>query len=186
MHYEGCTSQIDAKIAKRVLNEQEFAKFNEFSDRVAYGEGMRCIFCKNYVNFPEEGGVNMVECPYCVQTFCIRCKKPWHFESKCPLEGIDDSLEQWKAQSGAQRCPACKKLIEKSDLETCNHMIHKITDGIPCIRDRTDFCYCCGEEVLGDYPHEEVNHPGLITFPMECIRSAAQLCNENATQKERG
>ena len=78
-----------------------------------------------------------------------------------------------------------QKINEKSDLETCNHMIHKITDGIPCIRDRTDFCYCCGEEVLGDYPHEEVNHPGLITFPMECIRSAAQLCNENAAQKER-
>ncbi len=180
LHYEGCTSQIDAKTAKRVLDEPGFAKFNEFSDRVAYGEGMRCIFCKNYVNFPEEGGLNMVECPYCVQTFCIRCKKPWHFESKCPLEGIDDSLEHWKALSGAQKCPACKKLIEKSDVETCNHMIHKITDGIPCIRDRTDFCYCCGEEVLGDYPHEEVNHPGVNHFP----DGVYQKCR-TAMQRER-
>ena len=47
------------------------------------------------------------------------------------LGGIDDSMEQWKAVSGAQKCPACKKLIEKSDKDTCNHMIHKITDGIP-------------------------------------------------------
>lgn len=165
LHYEGCTTVIEAKLAKRVLDKNAFDKYNEFSDRVAYGEGMRCIFCNNYVNFPEEGGLNMVECPYCVQHFCIRCKKPWHFESKCPLEGIDDSLDKWKDLSGAQKCPACSKLIEKSDVETCNHMIHKITDGIPCIRDRTDFCYCCGEEVLGDYPHEEVNHPGVNHFP---------------------
>lgn len=165
LHYEGCTTVIEAKLAKRVLDKNAFDKYNEFSDRVAYGEGMRCIFCNNYVNFPEEGGLNMVECPYCVQHFCIRCKKPWHFESKCPLEGVDDSLDKWRDLSGAQKCPACLKLIEKSDVETCNHMIHKITDGIPCIRDRTDFCYCCGEEVLGDYPHEEVNHPGVNHFP---------------------
>ena len=186
LHYEGCTSLIDAKIAKRVLDEAGFAKFNEFSDRVAYGEGMRCIFCNNYVNFPEEGGLNMVECPYCVQTFCIRCKKPWHFESKCPLEGIDDSLEQWKAVSGAQKCPACKKLIEKSDKDTCNHMIHKITDGIPCIRDRTDFCYCCGEEVLGDYPHEEVNHPGVNHFPDGVYQKCrTSMQRDRDTERER-
>jgi hypothetical protein len=180
LHYEGCTSTIDAKIAKRVLDKNAFDKYNEFNDRVSYGEGMRCIFCANYVNFPEEGGLNMVECPYCVQHFCIRCKKPWHFESKCPLEGIDDSLDKWKDLSGAQKCPACSKLIEKNDVETCNHMIHKITDGIPCIRDRTDFCYCCGEEVLGDYPHDEVNHPGVNHFP----DGVYQKCRA-AMQKER-
>ena len=165
LHYEGCTSTIDAKTAKRVLTKLSFDKFNEFSDRVKYGEGMRCIFCNNYVNFPEEGSFSMVECPYCIQTFCIRCKKPWHFGSKCPLENVDDSLDLWKQASGAQKCPACSKLIEKSDAETCNHMIHKITDGIPCIKDRTDFCYCCGEEVMGEYPHDEVARPGVNHFP---------------------
>jgi len=165
LHYEGCTSTIDARIAKRVLDKIQFGKFNEFSDRSKYGEGMRCIFCNNYVNFPEEGKFSMVECPYCIQTFCIRCKKPWHFGSKCPLDGIDDSLDRWKQESGAAKCPACSKLIEKSDVETCNHMIHKITDGIPCIKDRTDFCYCCGEEVESEYPHDEVKRPGVNHFP---------------------
>ena len=33
-----------------------------------------------------------------------------------------------------------RKLIEKDDPDTCNHMVHKATDGIPCCRDRTDFC----------------------------------------------
>ena len=67
--------------------------------------------------------------------------------------------------SGAQKCPACSKLIEKNDKESCNHMVHKVTDGIPCVKDRTDFCYCCGEEVLDGYPHDEVKHPGVNHFP---------------------
>jgi hypothetical protein len=179
LHYEGCTSTIDAKIAKRVLDEISYKKFNTFSDRVKYGEGMRCIFCNNYVNFPEEGEFSMVECPYCVQTFCIRCKKPWHCGSKCPLEGIDDSLDSWKQSSGAQKCPACLKLIEKSDIETCNHMIHKITDGIPCVKDRTDFCYCCGEEIMGDYPHDEVRRPGVNHFPDGVYQQCLSIINKN-------
>jgi hypothetical protein len=31
-------------------------------------------------------------------------------------------------------------LIEKDGPDTCNHMVHKSVDGIPCVRDRTDFC----------------------------------------------
>lgn len=103
--------------------------------------GMRCIFCNNYVNFPSDmNHVARVECPYCVQCFCVGCKRPWHYGGRCPLEIVDDSLEDWKKRSGAQKCPSCKKLIEKDDPDTCNHMVHKITDPIPCIRDRTDFC----------------------------------------------
>lgn len=140
MHYEGCEGKIDANVAKRVLVLSQYDRFLEFSDRAVYGEGMRCIYCNNFVNFPEDGGISMVECPYCVQRFCMRCKKPWHYGGKCPLDNVDDCLENWKQGSLAQKCPACHKLIEKSDPDTCHHMIHKITDGIPCIRDRTDFC----------------------------------------------
>jgi hypothetical protein len=140
MHYEGCTGAIEANIAKRILTKIQYEKFLDFSDRAAFGEGMRCIFCNNFVNFPADGRMSMVECPYCVQRFCIRCKRPWHYGAKCPLDTVDESLEAWTADSGAQRCPTCHKLIEKEDPDTCNHMIHKITDGIPCVRDRTDFC----------------------------------------------
>lgn len=141
MHYEACEGGIDATLAKRILTKIQYDKFIEFSDRALYGEGMRCIFCNNFVNLPEIGNSNsMVECPYCVQRFCLRCKKPWHYGAKCPLDNVDDSLEAWKTDSGAQKCPACHKLIEKDDPDTCNHMVHKFTDGIPCVRDRTDFC----------------------------------------------
>jgi hypothetical protein len=141
MHFEGCDAFCDAHISKRVLNRNQYDKYLEFSDRALYGEGMRCIFCNNYVNFPDNpGNQSMVECPYCIQRFCIRCKKPWHYGDRCPLENIDETLEAWQIDSGAQKCPACQKLIEKDDPDTCNHMVHHITDAIPCIRDRTDFC----------------------------------------------
>ena len=44
-------------------------------------------------------------------------------------------------------------------------MVHHATDSVPCLRERTDFCYCCGMEVLPDYPHEELNSPGVNHFP---------------------
>jgi hypothetical protein len=56
-------------------------------------------------------------------------------------------------------------LIEKDGPDTCNHMVHKSTDAIPCIRYRTDFCYLCGEEVTSNYPHEEVARVGVNHFP---------------------
>jgi hypothetical protein len=126
MHYEGCVGILETGTAKRILSRVLYERFLEFTDRSVYGEGMRCIFCNNFVNFPEEGAISMVECPYCIQRFCMRCKKPWHYGARCPLDNVDDSLESWKKDSGAQKCPACLKLIEKDDPDTCNHMVHSI------------------------------------------------------------
>ena len=141
MHFEGCTGTFDANIARQILTLSQYERFIEFSDRSLYGDGMRCIFCANYVVYPNNmGNLSQVQCPYCIQYFCIRCKKPWHYNKKCIMDLIDNSLEIWKKKSGAQPCPSCHKLIEKDDPETCNHMVHKITDSIPCVRERTDFC----------------------------------------------
>jgi hypothetical protein len=95
--------------------------------------------------------VARVVCPYCNQNFCVRCKKAWHNNKRCAVDTYDPSLEIWKNASGAQKCPACKKLIEKDDPDTCNHMVHKITDGMPCVRDRTDFCCKCSTGGVSSY-----------------------------------
>ena len=138
MFYEGCTQHIEAQTAKRVLNKTQYDRFLEFLDRATFGDGMRCIFCYNFVNFPDDmSKISRVECPYCFDNFCVLCKKPWHYGIKCALDAPDDSLDAWKATSGAVRCPACKKLIEKNDPEgECNHMTHRISDGMPCIKVR--------------------------------------------------
>lgn len=166
MHYEGCTGFIGAEITKRILTKAQYERFIDFSDRAQYGEGMRCIFCNNFVVFPEDGSTAMVECPYCVQRFCIRCKKPWHYGARCPLDTVDDSLEAWKADSGAQKCPCCHKMIEKSDPDTCHHMVHKITDGIPCVRDRADFCCKFQSTYLHTHMHTQCFYISLLCSHM--------------------
>ena len=188
LHYEGCAGHIEANIAKRVLNRVMFDKFNEFSDRATYGEGMRCIFCDNFVNFPIEGERSMVECPYCVQRFCMRCKKSWHFGSRCPLDKVDDTLDSWRMESMAQKCPCCHKLIEKDDPDTCNHMVHKVTDGIPCLRDRTDFCceshllYVLGglDSVMFSHASQPFSNPPHPPHPPQTHRTT-DLCGDEVT-----
>lgn len=141
LYFHNCSGIIQPKEAKRVLTKAQYEKFCEFCDRVEYGEGIRCIFCNFYINYPPLNvQISMVECPHCSQRCCIKCKKPWHYNQKCPLELLDDSLDQWTKEAGAQKCPTCLKVIEKDDPDTCHHMVHKSTDGIPCLRDRTDFC----------------------------------------------
>ena len=39
MHYQGCEGAIDSRIAKRVLSEPQYNRFNEFCDRATYGDG---------------------------------------------------------------------------------------------------------------------------------------------------
>lgn len=140
LYFNNCPGKILPREAKRVLTKPQYEKFCEFCDRAEFGEGIRCIFCNFYVNYPANVNVAMVECPHCLQRCCIKCKKPWHYGQKCPLEVLDDSLDIWTKQTGAQKCPTCLKVIEKDDPDTCHHMVHKSTDGIPCVRDRTDFC----------------------------------------------
>ncbi len=41
-------------------------------------------------------------------------------------------------------------------------MTHKSTDVMPCTRERTDFCYCCGVEISPDYPHAELDKSGTV------------------------
>jgi len=40
MHYDGCSGQVDSLIAKRVLKQEDYYRFNDFSDRALYGEGI--------------------------------------------------------------------------------------------------------------------------------------------------
>jgi hypothetical protein len=95
------------------------------------------------------------------------------------VDAIDDTLEAWKNASGAQKCPGCSKLIEKDDPATCHHMIHKMSDGIPCCRERTDFCYLCGLEVLPDYPHDERKNPGVNHFPEGVFQRCRTMINKD-------
>ena len=78
-------------------------------------------------------------------------------------------------------------MIEKDDPESCNHMTHKSTDVMPCTRERTDFCYCCGVEISPDYPHAELDKPDIPHFPDGVFQDcrAVQLGYATMVQKRR-
>jgi hypothetical protein len=139
MHHTGCLSTIGPEVSKRVLSKDEYLRFCSFLDRAVLGEGINCLKCNLFVNLPENASNPMVQCPYCRHRFCHKCKTDWHTGMRCE-ERPDQELEQWRASKGAMKCPGCYKIIEKDDPDTCNHMVHKATDGMPCLRDRTDFC----------------------------------------------
>jgi hypothetical protein len=67
MHFEKCTGAVGPLLAKRLLNKKQYDKFLDFHDRAVYGDGMRCIFCNHFVNFPTNNNLSMVQCPYCTQ-----------------------------------------------------------------------------------------------------------------------
>lgn len=165
MHHAGCKTTITDNLARRVLPSKNYKKFVEFSDRSILGDGTNCVKCGCFVNLPTDSAELMVECPYCAYRWCVRCKCDWHPNVPCN-ERAEAELEEWRELQGAQRCPGCYKIIEKDDPETCNHMVHKSTDAIPCTAERTDFCYCCGIEVTPDYPHNEVDtSETVVHFP---------------------
>ncbi len=157
----------------------------DFYDRSVLGEGIHCLKCGSFVNLPRDGDP-MVQCPYCAYRWCVRCKCPWHPNIKCS-ERADVEVEEWREQHGAQRCPGCFKVIEKDDPESCNHMTHKSTDVMPCTRERTDFCYCCGVEISPDYPHAELDKPDIPHFPDGVFQDcrAVQLGYATMVQKRR-
>ena len=93
MHHTGCLTVLEPKFSQRVLNKDEFERFVLFNDRAVYGDGMACIFCGNFVIFPERMGGVMVACPYCRQRFCMKCKVAWHVGQDCTIEGKDDVEE---------------------------------------------------------------------------------------------
>ena len=53
-------------LANIALMIKRYHKVNDLLDRATYGDGMRCIFCSNFVNFPPDlSRVSCMGCPYC-------------------------------------------------------------------------------------------------------------------------
>ena len=44
MHFDGCSGHVDANIARRILTEQQYLRFIEFSDRATFGDGKNISF----------------------------------------------------------------------------------------------------------------------------------------------
>lgn len=141
-HYQGCTATIPLTLAKQYLTAEDYQKYLDHHERAVHGDGVRCIKCSTYIPLPDsrESKIYMVACQNCTVVFCLQCKSLNHNGKRCPADVDMEQLHQWINKVGAMKCPACQRWIEKQDPTTCNHMCHKSTDPIPCVRERTDFC----------------------------------------------
>jgi hypothetical protein len=142
MHCQGCEAQIPTSLARQFLSREDYQRYLDFHDRAVHGEGVRCIRCAAYIPLPDSrvNKIYLVACQDCTLVFCSQCKCLSHNGKRCPVDVDMEQFEKWGKRAGAMKCPACSRLIEKDDPSTCNHMCHKATDPIPCVRDRTDFC----------------------------------------------
>jgi len=187
MHYSGCTTVVAPAWSRKVLPKSAYLKFAMFHERAVLGEGMDCVFCKKFVHLPPMADMKtpMVSCPHCHKHFCMKCKIAWHIGATCEENNGEDDIENWAEAIGASKCPSCEKFIEKSDAETCNHMVHKTTDAIPCVRERTDYCYLCGTEVAPGYPHIEIDNPTVNHFPDGVFQECRKVMEKKAKKNTR-
>jgi hypothetical protein len=147
LHHEGCPHTVSPQTARLFLNKEELGRFQEHQDRALFGDGVRCVHCRFFIVMQADlvsgaSKIYLTACPRCTKVFCMQCRKASHSGTGgvCPVDVHDASLLQWKKQCGAQQCPSCRKVIEKEDEASCNHMVHKSSDCIPCCKERTDFC----------------------------------------------
>jgi hypothetical protein len=142
MHCQGCEAKIPTPLARQFLSREDHERYLDFHDRAVHGEGVRCIRCSSYIPLPDSrvNKIYLVACPDCTLVFCSQCKSLSHNGKRCPVDVDMEQFERWGRRAGAMKCPACSRWIEKEDPSTCNHMCHKATDPIPCVRERTDFC----------------------------------------------
>jgi hypothetical protein len=207
LHCQGCQSTVPLPLAQQLLSHEQYQRFLDYHERAIHGDGVRCIRCSTFIPLPDSrvNKIYLVACQSCTLVFCSQCKSLSHGGKRCPVDVDTDQFEGWVRKAGAMKCPACSRWIEKEDPETCNHMCHKATDPVPCVRDRTDFCCtylpsllphphpstlmcsavdCCGEEVLASHPHDEVRHPGVNHFPQGVFQKCRTVLRREREEAE--
>uniref|UniRef100_A0A7S2S2E0 RBR-type E3 ubiquitin transferase n=1 Tax=Mucochytrium quahogii TaxID=96639 RepID=A0A7S2S2E0_9STRA len=161
-HISGCEETITLEQAIPYLTPKEVNVFKDRSTQACIqSAGLQLVYC------PEKscGAANelvhglsdsaTLSCAYCGLVFT---------NPKVAEQQDQGGVDKLAEREGFQRCPECKKWIEKS--EGCNHMTH--TSEMGCTKKRTDFCYLCGDELGGNFYQYEVLHPDTLHFPTEC------------------
>eukprot|EP00931_Biecheleriopsis_adriatica_P066110 TRINITY_DN40522_c0_g1_i1.p1 TRINITY_DN40522_c0_g1~~TRINITY_DN40522_c0_g1_i1.p1 ORF type:complete len:762 (-),score=194.28 TRINITY_DN40522_c0_g1_i1:74-2359(-) len=103
----------------------------------------------------EDGDVSRLKCPDCKKTCCLRCgAQPYHRGLSCQeyaekqklsakaKDTGEADLERWMAETGSKRCPTCRAVVTKQNLDKQNSQYaecHKML----CRNCDTKFCFKC-------------------------------------------
>lgn len=120
--------EIPLEAVKPFLSEDELEDYEEKAKEWGTTIATR-LYCSNPRCSRFLGGLAIAsaepvsaECPDCKHLTCSKCREDWHAEGPEFCEGLKDDPEvaNLKKKFRWQRCPVCRRLVEKT--EGCNSM----------------------------------------------------------------
>ncbi|XP_051219167.1 uncharacterized protein [Lolium perenne] len=154
-----CNTSIPHYLLKRLLNEEEFERWDRLALEKALDSMADVVYCPKCVIACVEDEDNTAQCPQCSFTFCGFCKELWHPGKQClnpeqklqrrkasgrmtEKEVAQELLNIKELYKDVRLCPNCRIAIAKS--EGCNKMV--------CSNCGQFFCFRCGKAIAG-YDH---------------------------------
>lgn len=118
-----CDFVFEESIIQSIINSQLFEKYREFKKNKLTELDPESKWCPN----PKCGQIvkrkkknsNYLKCHSCNTEICFECNEHWHPKLTCD-EASDQSYEEWAKGKNIQKCPQCKRRVEKDS--GCNHM----------------------------------------------------------------
>ncbi|KAM0845416.1 hypothetical protein ACQ4PT_056390 [Festuca glaucescens] len=154
-----CNTSIPHYLLKRLLNEEEFERWDRLALEKALDSMADVVYCPKCVIGCVEDEDNTAQCLKCSFTFCGFCKELWHPGKQCltpeqklrrrkasgrmtEKEVAQELLNIKELYKDVRLCPNCRIAIAKS--EGCNKMV--------CGNCGQFFCFRCGKAITG-YDH---------------------------------
>ncbi|KAF7018256.1 hypothetical protein CFC21_031558 [Triticum aestivum] len=156
-----CTAPIPPYLLKRLLDEEEFERWDRLTLEKALDSMSDVVHCPRCAIGCLEDEDNNAQCPKCCFVFCSLCKDSRHPGKQCLT--LEEKIRQRQQATGkmsaremveglmsikelyndARSCPKCRMTISKT--EGCNKVV--------CISCGQAFCFLCGKAIIAGYAH---------------------------------
>jgi E3 ubiquitin-protein ligase RNF19A len=118
-----CEFVFDPEIIASIVSPSQYEKYLTFKRNKLTELDPDSKWCPNpkcgQVVKRENSDSNYMKCADCGTEICYECNEPWHPKVTCE-KATDESYEAWARGKNIQKCPNCKRRVEKDS--GCNHM----------------------------------------------------------------
>eukprot|EP00744_Colponema_vietnamica_P001746 GILI01002857.1.p1 GENE.GILI01002857.1~~GILI01002857.1.p1 ORF type:complete len:561 (+),score=74.53 GILI01002857.1:70-1683(+) len=171
-----CKHAIIPPEIRELVTPEHFTRYDELLLARSLDSMSDVVWCpRTECQYPVIVEGRMGICSTCCLTFCVKCRKPWHFGRRCGIGSSgnvqDDSVKEQMQTleyicQTTKRCPGCKTGISRT--EGCNHMI--------CTNCNVHFCYSCLKPIKG---YDHFNAPGATCTTFSEDRMGADDDDDN-------
>eukprot|EP00696_Hemimastix_kukwesjijk_P000210 gnl/Hemi2/10295_TR3550_c0_g1_i1.p1 gnl/Hemi2/10295_TR3550_c0_g1~~gnl/Hemi2/10295_TR3550_c0_g1_i1.p1 ORF type:complete len:453 (-),score=-22.62 gnl/Hemi2/10295_TR3550_c0_g1_i1:133-1491(-) len=147
---EHCKAELTNSDLEKILKFEDMQKFHRLSVAHFLNMNASVVFhCPTpdcaFKLFYAEPSQKEVECPLCLNTFCLACKEHSHPNALCEVNQFIKIAKDLALKA----CPSCRHWVEKT--EGCNHMTCNCG---------YEFCYNCGR--IYDFTESAYGGPGCV------------------------